>query len=38
MGDFNTPNIPMDRSFRQNINKKKQTLSETLDQIKLVNI
>ena len=36
MGDFNTPNIPMDRSFRQKINKKKQTLSETLEQIRLI--
>ena len=38
MGDFNTPNIPMDRSFRQKINEEKQTLNETLDQLRLINI
>ena len=33
---FNIPHTPMDISFRQKINKKKQTLSETLEQIRLI--
>ena len=38
MGDFNTPLIPKDRSFRQKINKETQALDDTLDQIKLIDI
>ena len=35
-GDFNTPLTPMDRSSKQRINKKTQTLNETLDQTDLI--
>ena len=38
MGDYNTPLTPMDRSFRQKINKKTQALNDTLDQIDLIDI
>ena len=31
--DFNTPLTPMDRSAKQKINKEKQTLNDTLDQL-----
>ena len=31
VGDFNTPLTPMDRSTKQKINKKTQTLSDTID-------
>ena len=30
--DFNTPHTPMDRSFKQKINKEAQALSDTKDQ------
>ena len=33
VGDFNTPLTPMDRSAKQKINKEKQTLNDTLDQL-----
>ena len=38
MGDFNTPLTPMDRSTKQKINKKTQTLNDTIDQLDLVDI
>ena len=38
MGDFNTPLTPMDRSTKQKINKEKQTLNDTLDQLDLIDI
>ena len=34
--DFNTQLIPMDRSSKQRINNKIETLNETLDQMKLI--
>ena len=34
--DFNTPLAPMDRSFRQKINKETQALNDTLDQLDLI--
>ena len=33
--DFNTPLTPMDRSTKQKINKKTQTLNDTIDQLNL---
>ena len=36
--DFNTPLTSMDRSSRQKINKKMDTLNDTLDQIDLIDI
>ena len=36
VGDFNTPLTPMDRSNKQKINKEKQTLNETIDQLDLI--
>ena len=38
VGDFNTPLTPMDRSTKQIINKKTQTLNDTIDQLDLINI
>ena len=38
VGDFNTPLTPMDRSTKQKINKKTQTLNDTIDQLDLVDI
>ena len=38
VGDFNTPLTPMDRSTKQKINKKMQTLNDTLDQLDLIHI
>ena len=38
VGDFNTPLTPMDRSTKQKINKETQTLSDTIDQLYLINI
>ena len=38
MWDFNTPLTPMDRSSRQKINTKTQTLNDTTDQIDLIAI
>ena len=38
MGDFNTPLTPMDRSTKQKINKKTQTLNDTIDQLDLIDI
>ena len=37
-GDFNTPLTPMDRSSKQRINKETQVLSDTLDEIDLIDI
>ena len=36
VGDFNKPLTPTDRSSRQKINKEMQALSDTLDQIHLI--
>ena len=38
VGDFNTPLTPMDRSSRQKINKETLALSDSLDQMDLINI
>ena len=38
MGDFNTPLTPMDRSTKHKINKEKQTLNDTIDQLDLIDI
>ena len=36
--DFNTSLTPMDRSTKQKINKKTQTLNDTIDQLDLIDI
>ena len=36
--DFKTTLTPMDRSTKQKINKKTQTLNDTLDQLELIDI
>ena len=38
VGDFNTPLTPMDRSTNQKISKETQTLSDTIDQLDLIDI
>ena len=38
VGDFNTPLITMDRSTKQKINKERQTLNDTMDQLNLTDI
>ena len=38
VGDFNTPLTPMDRSTKQKINKETQFLSDTLDEMDLIDI
>ena len=38
VGDFNTPLTPMDRSSKQKINKEKQVLNDTLDEMDLIHI
>ena len=38
VGDFNTPLTPMDRSSKQKINKETQILSDTLDDMDLIDI
>ena len=38
VGDFNTPLTPMDRSNKQKINKEKQTLNDTRDELDLIDI
>ena len=38
VGDFNTPLTPMDRSSKQKIKKKTQVLSDTLDEMDLIDI
>ena len=38
VGDFNTPLTTMDRSTKQKINKKRQTLKDTMDQLDLTDI
>ena len=38
VGDFNTPLTPMGRSAKQKINKEKQTLNDTMDQLDLIDI
>ena len=38
VGDFNTPLISMDSSFRQKINKGKAALNETFSQMDLIDI
>ena len=37
-GDFNTPLTPMDRSTKQKISKKTQTLNDTMDHFDLIGI
>ena len=38
VGDFNTPLTPMDRSVKQKISKKTQTLNDKMDQLGLIDI
>ena len=38
VGDFNTPPAPMDRSSKMKINKKTQTLNDTLNKMDLIDI
>ena len=38
VGDFNSPLTPIDRSTKQKINKKTQTLNDTIDQLDLTDI
>ena len=38
VGDFNASLTPMDRSYKQKINKETQALNDTIDQIDLVDI
>ena len=38
MGDFNTPLTPRDRSTKQRISNKTQTLNDTMDQLDLIDI
>ena len=38
MGDFNTPLLPVDRESKQQINRKRQALNDTLDQLELIDI
>ena len=38
VGDLNTPLTPIDRSTKQKINKKTQTLNDTIDQLDLIDI
>ena len=38
MGDFNTSLTPMNRSYRQKINKETQALNDIIDQIDLIDI
>ena len=38
VGDFNTPLTPLDRSTKQKISKETQTLSDTMDQLDLIDI
>ena len=38
VGGFNTPLTPMDRSTKQKISKKTQTLNDTMDQLDLIDI
>ena len=36
VGDFHTPLTPMDRSTKQKINKERQTLNDTVNQLDLI--
>ena len=38
VGDLNTPLTPMDRSTKQKISKETQTLSDTMDQLDIIDI
>ena len=38
VGDFNTPLTPMGRSIKQKISKETQTLTDTMDQLDLIDI
>ena len=38
VGDFNTPLTPMNRLTKQKISKETQTLSDTIDQLDLIDI
>ena len=38
VGDFNTPLTPMDRSTKQKIKKKTQSLNDTIDHLDIIDI
>ena len=38
VGDFKIPLTPMDRSSKQKINKEKQVINDTIDQIDLIDL
>ena len=38
VGDFNTPLTPVERSSKQKINKEKQVINDTLDEMELIDI
>ena len=38
VGDFNTPLTPMNRLTKQKISKETQTLSDTMDQLDLIDV
>ena len=38
VGDFNTPLTTMDRSTKQKISKKTETLNDTMDQLDILDI
>ena len=38
VGNFSTPLTPMDRSTKQKVSKETQTLSDTMDQLELIDI
>ena len=38
VGGFNTPLTPMDRSNKQKMNKERQTLNDTMDELDLIDI
>ena len=38
IGDFNTPLLPVDRQSKQQINRERQALNDTLDQLELIDM